>query len=136
VTTPLFDYRVVSAFLALPDEVEVNPGPPSYEGVSDTVGPAVVVTVGGGPGLRLEQQWDDVMVSFDIAGDQNDPDGAISLAHVVDQRILGLNRTQNVGGIRVQFATRAGGRPTPVSVDDGDRTHLAVSYVWRVESGV
>jgi hypothetical protein len=134
VTTPVFDHRMVAAFLALPADVDVSPGPPSYEGVADTVGKAVVLTVGGGPGLNTQQLFDGVFVTVDIAGDQNDPDSANDLARLVDQQILSLHYTQTIGGVRVLYATRAGGRPTPVSVDDGDRWHLACSYVWQVQS--
>lgn len=131
-----FDYRVVAAFLDLPTDVEVNPGPPSYSGVADSSGRAVILTVGGGSGLTTEQLFDGVLVGVDVAGDQNDPDSAIELARLVDRKVLGLHYTQTIGGVRVKYATRVGGRPTPVGVDDGDRWHLACGYLWQVQSGV
>lgn len=140
-TTTFFGYQTVIDWLAAGVgldnvTVEYNPGPPSYEGVADTVGRACVVTVGGGPGLEIEQAFDRVTVDLDVAGDQNDPQSAEDLALALDRRILLLDHTQTVGGVRVLCATRAGGRPTPVGVDDGDRWHLACGYVWRVGSGV
>lgn len=138
-----FGYRHVAGHLVLNDGIEVNPGPPTYEGVADTVNRAVVITVGGGPGLFLEEVFDRVLVSIDTAGDQSDPRSAEDLAMLVDQQMLALDRPRDVAAdddpgdkIRVLAVTRAGGRPTPVAVDDGDRTHLACSYIWQVQSGV
>lgn len=131
-----FGYKTVLAFLDLNEEIEKNPGPPTYEGTADTINRAVVVTVGGGPGLILESIIDRVVVSVDCAGDQNDYDSAEALAMLVDRQILAIASAKTIDGIRVYGATRAGGRPTPVSVDDGDRWHLSCSYVWQVQSGV
>ncbi len=114
---------------------ELNPGPPSYEGTADTVGPAVVLTIGGGPGLFLEDTYDQVMVSVDVAGEQMDYDSAEYWALRLDRLLLSVASPRVVQGVRWLAVRRAGGRPTPVGVDDGDRWHLACSYVIRVRSG-
>lgn len=113
-------------------EPEINPGPPTYEGVADTAGPAIVLTIGGGPGLELEDTYDRTMVAVDVAGDQNDYDGAEAFARWLDSLFLAITTPQTVAGSRVLAVRRTGGSPVPISVDDGDRWHFGCSYTWRI----
>lgn len=135
-TVPQFDHNFVAAFLNLSPDVQVSPGPPSYEGTADTIGKAVVITVGSGPGLSDESIFDGVMVAIDVAGNQNDPQSAQDLALLVDAKMLTLQSSATVSGLRIKSVVRAGGRPVPFVVDDGDRWHYSCSYVWSVESGL
>jgi hypothetical protein len=139
-TAPTLTYGLVRDYLsACLDQAgipqpEFNPGPPSYEGVADTPNAAVVVTVGGGPGRELEDLYDRVFLNLDVAGGQSDYDSAESLALAVDRALLAVTTPRLIGGLRFLAIRQAGGRPTPVGVDDGDRWHLVCSYVARVQS--
>lgn len=131
-----FTIETVKTVLDLSDEIEIVQGPIAYEGAADTVNKAVVITLGGGPGLILEQTYDRVFVSVDCAGDQLDPESAYALSRDVDRAMLAVTSPRDVDGVRVLFVNRAGGAPVAVNVDDGDRLHLSCSYLWQVRSGV
>lgn len=131
-----FGIETVKTLLALDSGIQIEPGPISYEGAADTVNRAVVITIGGGPGLTLEQTYDRILVSVDVAGYQHNHQSAHDLARDIDRKMLAVSSTRDVGNVRVAFINRAGGPPVPVSVDDGDRLHLGCSYLWQVRSGV
>lgn len=112
------------------------PGPASNEEAYDQPGRTVVLTLGGGPGFELEQQYDRVQLYVDVAGNPNDLDDAEKLALAVDKAITSVvtPTVLTQGGTRALSFQRSGGRPTLVTVDDGDRSHFTCGYVLRVES--
>lgn len=134
----MITYATVKTFLDDGDftDVQFDPGPADYEGTADSVNKAIVITIGGGPGLTLERMIDRVVVGVDVAGDQNDFASSEDLAVLVDRKMLAVDSSRLVSGVMVHDISRAGGRPTPTSVDNGDRWHHSCSYVWQVGSGV
>lgn len=115
---------------ALPDAVH---GPTSYDESANTVDSTLTFTRVPGPSATNDGATDFVVWSIDIAGPQNDHDGAESLAMWLDGAIQSTD-SELVDGVWLSAVHRAGGPPSVLYVDDGDRWHLTGAYVATVQS--
>lgn len=93
-----------------------------------------VVTPTSGPGLILQGIGDVTGFQLRVRGDQNNPGAAQRLALDADRRILAAPTPVTVGRTRLQWVTRAGGRPTPLSPtpDDGGRSEYTCNYLVSI----
>lgn len=111
-----------------------DPGPGSSLRVQDLdPDTMVIITVGNGPGLDMEEVFDRVSVQIRTIGPQQDYTGAEQLAQAVDKAMVALDHSQNLNGKRLLSVVRSGGSPSLLPQDDGDRYHFTCNYIWEVQ---
>lgn len=98
-------------------------------------GRALVLTRGGGPGLRYEMHFDQPVVTVRSIGKQKDYDSGEQLAAAIDAWMLSPEPV-DVGGRRALYVVRAGGGPTHFFTDKARRAHFSCSYIIPVASGL
>jgi hypothetical protein len=111
-----------------------DPGPGADPDVQDQVPDMmVVVTVGGGSGLDMEEVFDRPAIQIRSIGPQADYDGAEKLAYDLDRAMVAIDQSQSINGKWTLIVVRAGGAPSLLLSDDGDRYHFTCNYIWEVE---
>lgn len=110
--------------------VAFHPGPDDLQAPA---GRFVLLTRIGGPGFSMEYLFDQVGYQVTSVGEQEDFEDAEGLALALDQ-VLVMARSQNYADLRLLQITRQGGAPSPLIVDDADRTRFVCSYIVEVES--
>lgn len=111
--------------------VAVHPGP----GLPDVPDESVVWSPYGGPGLEMDGALDGRSWQFRAIGRQNDYESAEEIATVLDIAFIS-HFSSKVGDLWVTSIERVGGAPSPLTRDNGNRTHFVCSYVFSVESAL
>lgn len=115
-----------------------------YEGVAVIPGPDervapptrfLMLSGIGGPGLNTENLFDARSYQVLAAGEQGSFDDAEGLAYAVDAVFIDFY-TRQVDGLWVTSIIRQGGPPTPLNVDDADRTRFTCNYIIDARSSV
>lgn len=109
-------------------QVTITPGPE----VEDVPDECLVWTPFPGAGLDADGALDIRSWQFRAIGKQNDYESAEDIANVIDIAFLS-HHSSRVSGVWVASISRVGGAPTPLLVDNGDRTHFVCSYLISVE---
>ena len=113
-----------------------TPGPSSDPDVQDLVPDAMVIlTIGAGAGMDSELLFDRPGVQVRTIGPQQDYTGAETLAQAIDKvmgDLGGATASRTINGKRILSIVRAGGAPTLLLKDDGDRYHFTCNYIWEV----
>lgn len=95
----------------------------------------VMLTLIGGPGLNTEALFDGRSYQVMVAGEQGSFEDSEDLAYMIDSILINLY-SQSIGGTWVTGVVRQGGPPTPLSVDDAERTRFTCNYIFDVRSAV
>jgi hypothetical protein len=93
----------------------------------------VIISFMPGMGLDAEELFDRQGVQLRAVGAQMDYMGAEKLAQDCDKAMMSIDISQNINGKWTLDIWRAGGGPTLVQKDDGDRYHFFCNYIWEVE---
>lgn len=93
----------------------------------------VIITLWPGMGLDAEQMFDRAGVQLRTVGIQTDYTNAEQLAQDCDKAMMSIDLSQHINGKWTLDIWRAGGAPTVVQKDDGDRYHFYCNYIWEVE---
>jgi Bacteriophage minor capsid protein len=112
-----------------------TPGPGTLGTVLDiSPGRLVILTMGAGAGLDMEEVFDRPSVQVRSVGLQMDYNDAETLAQNIDQGLIGalVNGSQVVNGKYTLRIVRAGGGPALLEKDTGDRYHFVCNYIWEV----
>jgi len=113
-----------------------DPGPGADINVQDLVpGAMVILTIGAGAGMDSELLFDRPAVQVRVIGPQQDYAGAETLAQMIDKLmgdLGGATASRTINGKRILSIVRAGGAPTLLPQDDGDRYHFTCNYIWEV----
>ena len=111
-----------------------EPGPGSDQVVQDaSPNMMVIITMGGGPGLEIEELFDRAGFQIRAIGAQSDYSSGEQLAQDVDRALVALDSSQNINGKRTLSVVRSGGSPSLLVKDDGDRYHFTCNYIWEVQ---
>lgn len=115
----------------------VNPGPATIESLQKITPQALVfANVGNGAGLMLEQTYDQVFITIDLLGPQNDFEAAERLALDIDGALLALNGNGYIGSTRVLYVARTGGRPQLIDFDSSNRYRFQTTYITPAATGL
>lgn len=109
----------------------IEPGPE----LPDVPDSYVLLSPYGGPGLALDGALDDKAWQVRSVGRQNDPDNAEAIADAIDIAFISLPSSK-VGGVWVASIQRVGGAPSPLMVDDAERTHYVCNYIVSTQSAL
>jgi hypothetical protein len=96
----------------------------------------VLLTFGSGAGLSQEYAIDNPALYVRTVGGQADYDDSQQLSQDVDKGLLKLDHSQFVNGIWITSVQRAGGNPTLLLKDDGDRYHFTCTYIIGAKAGL
>jgi hypothetical protein len=110
-------------------------GPYSDQVAKQSPGALVVVSVGGGAGLSLEQTYDQKFITVRAVGLPNQYDAAESLAYDLDGLLVGVSSPAVIGQTRVLYVARTGGAPELIDYDDADRYHFQATYLTPAMTG-
>lgn len=99
-------------------------------------GALILVMVGGGVGLNIEQTFDRPFITVRCIGSQHDYDSAETLAKDVDGLFLALNGNATIGTAKVLWITRTGAGPEIVEWDTADRHHFQCQYIANTQTGL
>lgn len=100
---------------------------------------AIITPTVGGP-MTLELQGEQPGFQVRTVGEQSNGDGtdgldtAEELAYKIDRAIL-VGPWPKLGNKRIIRTQRFGSGPTPLMVDDADRTHVVCNYIIEIASG-
>lgn len=123
-----------AAYAAAELKVLVSQGPDSDEDLMQLgVDRMLFIMIGGGPGLVNDGMSDRVTIRLRWVGPQGDYNTAESTAMTDD--LLLITATE-IDGVRIDYTTRQGGRPTLLQRDSGDRYHFSCSYITETASGL
>lgn len=111
------------------DQYEVYPGPNDPR----IPGPYILLTGYEGPGLNTDDLFDAQAWQIKVVGDQYDYEGAENVAGLLDRYLRRLYSGQ-YGEQWVTSIYRSGGSPSPLLVDDANRTHFVCSFITDVDS--
>ena len=110
------------------------PGPPTNVDADDYAPESlVIISLWPGTGLDAEELFDRAGVQLRTVGRQMDYMSAERLACDCDYAMTSLGISQEINGKWTVDIWRAGGSPTLVLKDDGDRYHFFCNYIWEVE---
>jgi hypothetical protein len=110
------------------------PGPATNVDAEDYAPEAlVIISLWPGQGLVTEGLFDRAGVQLRTIGKQMDYQSAELLAMDCDKAMTSIEISQHINGKWVVDIWRAGGSPTLVLKDDGDRYHFFCNYIWEVE---
>lgn len=112
--------------------VFIHPGPD--EGGTPP-GRMVVLSSVGGPGLNTDDLFDGRSWQVLVVGDQESYDDAEGLAFAIDAVMVNFY-SRKIGTRWVTSILRQGGPPTPLTVDDANRTRFTCTYAFDVRSAV
>lgn len=113
-------------------DVNIYPGP----ALPDQPKRYVVWTSYPGAGLEGgEHAIDNRSWQFRAVGRTDDYESTEEIANALDIALIS-HFTSTVHGERVIEVSRVGGAPSPLIVDDADRTHMVCSYIFGVESAL
>jgi hypothetical protein len=93
----------------------------------------VIISLWPGAGLDSEQVFDRAGVQLRTIGPQMDYSRGEQLAQDCDRAMLSLQISQYVNNKWTLSIQRAGGSPTLIQKDNGDRYHFYCNYIWEVE---
>lgn len=93
----------------------------------------VMIVVGGGAGLDVEEVFDRALVHIRTIGNQEDYTGAEKLAQDVDRGMNAIASSQSINNKWTLSIVRSGGAPSLLLRDDGDRYHFTCNYIWEVQ---
>lgn len=120
-------------------KTKIVPGPQLPENPDD----CVVLTRYGGPGLDADGALDNVSWQVRVIGKQNNYESAEEIADTIDDGFLNhfssyvQSDPDDASTKRwVPSIERVGGAPSPLLVDDADRTHFICSYNASTESAL
>lgn len=114
------------------DDVKIYPGP----ALPDVPDRYVVLTTYSGAGLEGgEHALDNRSWQARCVGWTDNYESAEEIANAIDIAFIS-HFSSNIQGEWVTEISRAGGAPSPLLVDDADRTHMVCSYVFNVESAL
>lgn len=117
--------------VAVPSDFVIKPGPINPD---STPGRLIIVQSYGGPGEDLEGVLDQVSWQVRVIGRQNDYTDAEDVALQIDKSFLEWHSGYMFdGGPWLAGIQRVGGAPSPLLLDDADRTHFGCSYIFSVE---
>lgn len=111
--------------------VHIYPGPK----LPDDPGRYVMLTRYGGSGLEVDGVFDGKGWQVRVVSKQNDYDSGEALSDWIDDFFTNLP-SGKVGDLWVTGIQRVGGAPSPLMLDDADRTHFVCSYIASVESAL
>ena len=111
------------------------PGPAADVDAQDITGDnrLVIVTLWPGGGLDMEEYFDRAGVQLRTAGKPLLYSDGEQLAQDCDRAMLSVDHSQRINGKWTLAITRAGGAPTLIQKDDGDRYQFYCNYIWEVE---
>jgi len=133
VRTYLQDKLTAAGYATLPT---FDPGPGANLDALDTVpNGMVIISSWPGPGFDAEQVFDRQAFQFRTIGPQSDFEGAEQLAQDCDRAMVGFSISQYVNGKWWLSVQRAGGAPSLLLQDEGDRFHFYANYIVEVEYG-
>lgn len=114
-------------------DTAIHPGPDIPEDPDN----CVILTRYPGPGLDAEGALDVLGWQVRAVGKQGDYESAESIADFIDDGFLNfLSSYLPDDGRWVVTIARVGGAPSPLLVDDADRTHFVCSYYASVQTAL
>lgn len=108
---------------------EVHPGPDDPR----IPGSYILLTGYPGPGLNTDDLFDGEGWQVKVVGEQHAYESGEDVAITIDRYLRSLY-SGYYGGQWVTNFQRSGGSPSPLLVDDADRTHFVCSYIADVDS--
>lgn len=112
-------------------DVPITPGPQ----LPDLPDEYVLLTPYGGTGLNTDGVFDSRAWQVRVVGPQNDYIKGEGMADAIDLAFIS-HMSAHVSGQWVTSIERVGGAPTPLMVDDADRTHFTCNYNVDAESAL
>lgn len=115
----------------------IAPGPTTNVTLQKAApGMLVLVMVGGGAGLNIEQTFDRPFITVRSIGLQHDYDSGEKLAQDIDKLFLTLCGNATVGTAKVLWVSRTGAGPELVEWDNASRYHFQCNYIANTQTGL
>jgi hypothetical protein len=97
-------------------------------------GQLVIIALGSGPGLSVEELFDRQIAQIRSVGLQgSNYQSAEQLAQDVDKGMIAIDHSQSINNKWVLSVVRSGGGPALLLKDDADRYHFTCNYVVEVQ---
>lgn len=113
-----------------------DPGPSSDLRLQKLTPRAIVfLSIGDGRGFETEQLFDQPFIRVRTIGTTNDFPSAESLAMDVDKSLCSVVSNMMVGTVLTRFINRAGGGPSLLTRDAGERYHFSCTYITATATG-
>lgn len=113
-----------------------DPGPATDARLQKISPKAIVfLAIGDGRGFDTEQLFDQPFIRTHIVGKTNNFPSAESLAMDVDKSLCSVVGNMMVGTALTRFINRAGGGPSLLTRDAGERYHFSCTYITSTATG-
>lgn len=114
----------------------ISPGPSTdVRLLKLTPNALVFMSLGDGRGFDTEQLFDQPFIRVRVIGTLNNYDYAEQLAYDIDADLCSVVGNAMVGNALARFINRAGGAPSLLLRDAGERYHFTCTYITATATG-